>query len=405
MKKLKNIYKYKIINENNTILKGKLLSHSIEEAFIFLKNKNYLVICIKKMIIYSYFNNLFSNKCLNKKDLLITTDKFYYIFSSPMTISQGLVLMTKDIKNKKLKNVFSNINECISKGMTVSNSFDKQSCFPEFYIQMLKVGDATGRFAIIFNQLSNYYEKTLSTESELKTSMIYPMLVFVMMTLVIAFALIKIIPMYSNMYKSMGAKLPLPTVILVSISNLIINNTIICILILIFLVVIILLFTKTKTYKKLKDLFFTKVFFIRKVYLKLINYRISSVLAILNDSGINIIESITILRNIVENDLIKKDLDIVIINIKNGRKLSDSFISSPYFDLMFVSLLRVGEESGYITESLNKCSEYLNSELVAINKRINKLIEPSITIILGIIIFLLILAIMSPIFVTNISFF
>lgn len=405
MKKTQNIYKYKVIREDNAILKAKLSSNSIEEAFVFLKNKNYMVVYIKKMIMYSYINKFFSNKYLSKKNLAITADKFYYIFSSPMTISQGLILMTKDIKNKKLKKVFFNINECISKGMTVSNSFDKQSCFPKFYIQMLKVGDTTGRFSIIFNQLSNYYEKTLSTESEIKTSMIYPMLVFFMMALVIAFALIKIIPMYSGLYETMGAKLPLPTVILVSISNLIINNTIICIFIFIFFVVIILLFTKTKTYKRLKDLFLTKIFFIKNVYLKLINYRISSVLAILNDSGINIIESITILRDIVENDLIKKDLDIVIINIKNGRKLSDSFSNSPYFDLMFVSLLRVGEESGYITESLNKCSEYLNSDLVAINKRINKLIEPSITIILGIIIFLLILAIMSPIFVTNTSFF
>ena len=387
-------YSYIVIDDKGKRLQGRIEKDNLQDAKKYLKNQNYDLIEITKKIQLDFFNG---NRKLSDKELAVIAKQLYFTYKSGLSIIEGLDLIINGF-NKKIfiKSKFIKIRDDILRGMSIADSFDAQKIFPSFFINFIRVGQESGEMDSTFSYLHYYYEKSKKYNEEIKNMFVYPTIVLI--ALLVSFVLISVffLPNYLNIFRNSGLETPTALRFLHKTNLFFSENFIFVWLALLMFVLAVRKFFKSKRGIKIIDRFLVKNFLSRKVYLKLLNYRFSNALKLLYDSGVPIVKSIEILKGVVNNTYLDNDLDEITLRINQGNNLSESLERYKYFDAYLLSFVKSGEVSGSLSQSLETASDFLKDELDITMEKLNKLIEPTVNIILGILIFLLMMAVVLP---------
>ncbi|WP_300528443.1 type II secretion system F family protein [Peptacetobacter sp.] len=348
----------------------------------------------------STFSKLKKEKKIKSKDLRVMCSQMSILLDSGAGIDKILEVISEQQKKKFRDNLLLTVRN-IKKGYSIENSFRSSDLFSEFFYNMIKCGENSGRLSNVLKDMSNYYERDYRVKSKLKSIMIYPAILLIMMIVALIFIMYAVIPNFALVFENNNIKLPLFSYLV--ITTMMFFKEYINILIPIIIIIISLLYIAIKSNENNIEKFDR----IKSTFPILKNYYLMSVTAafsrnmyLMLKSGIPLVEAIKISSDITGNVYIQKKLEISIRYINKGNSISKSIDLSGIFPEIFISMLKNGEESGNIEKSFQYINNFFENELDIMTDRIVRLIEPAMTIIMGLVIGALIIAIVMPMFDT-----
>ena len=348
----------------------------------------------------STFSKLKKEKKIKSKDLRVMCSQMSILLDSGAGIDKILEVISEQQKKKFRDNLLLTVRN-IKKGYSIENSFRSSDLFSEFFYNMIKCGENSGRLSNVLKDMSDYYERDYRVKSKLKSIMIYPAILLIMMIVALIFIMYAVIPNFALVFESNNIKPPLFSYLV--ITTMMFFKEYINILIPIIIIIISLLYIAIKSNENNIEKFDR----IKSTFPILKNYYLMSVTAafsrnmyLMLKSGIPLVEAIKISSDITGNVYIQKKLEISIRYINKGNSISKSIDLSGIFPEIFISMLKNGEESGNIEKSFQYINNFFENELDIMTDRIVRLIEPAMTIIMGLVIGALIIAIVMPMFDT-----
>jgi len=365
----------------------------------YLKSRNLVVIEIKKLTILSMdIEDIFFTPKVSKKELAVFCRQLSFILESGTPLTTAFNILESQAKNKTFKRVMSSIYEDLLIGESLAASLRKSNCFPVFLLSMTDVAERGNRLPEVYSYVSSYYEKESKFYEGFKSAMIYPLIVSVTMMTVVVASLLYVVPNYAMVFESSGVELPFATAVLIAFSRFTVNNLVqIVVFLLVFILGAVFIF-RTEKGKIYIDKLKLNVFIYRKLYVKNLNLKFSHTLDLLLNAGLDLPLSITIIKNVLNNKFLDAKLDVVVSKIKQGEELSNLLKGVGYFEPVLCSMVKIGENTNTLPETMKKCSSYFMNEMDIYISNLNKLIEPLITIVMGVILAFIILAIMLPTF-------
>ena len=343
-------------------------------------------------------NSKISNQKIKSKELKVLCKQMSILLNSGCEIIKILNIIHEQ-SSKKLKNAIEKVSINIRNGNNITESFEKTNLFSNFFINMLRAGELSGNLDEIMNDLAKYYDNEEKLKSKIINILIYPILLIIMSLVSGLFILVFIIPNFEMIFQSNGINPPLITKILINASIFIREKYVyIVFLSLISILSIYYIIKYNPRAKYIKDKLKLKIPFINQMIILLITTRFCRALSILVKSGVHIVDAIDISSKVVDNAIVYEKLSISRDYIRRGNNISYSISKSGVFQNSFISMLRIGEESGNLDNTLRVTNDFYSEELNIKIEKTMKLAEPIVTVIVGLVIGFFIIAMVIPMF-------
>lgn len=383
---------------------GDIQSPDKQSAVSTIRKKGFIIISLQPK--ESQTNKLFG-WLLNRvsfTELVILTRQLATMVSSGLVLSEAIDILEEQASNKTLKKTLGELSQNVKGGLTLAQAFSKYPhIFPNLYVNLIKSGEASGKLDQVLLQMADGLEKDREFRAKVKGAMIYPVVVLTMMFVVIIIMMIFVIPKLTNLYSQSTMELPLPTKILIISSTLFINFWWVCLIIVVGGIILINKWNKTPEGN----------FFLGKLVLKLpvIGIIVTNVtltnfsrtFGLLTSAGIPLLESISIVSDLISNPVFKKALKESYVGVEKGLPFS-TLLTAAVFPKIVGQMIKVGEETGKVDEIFYKLADYFESESNHLLKNLTVAIEPIVLVLLGIGVGFLVISIILPIYKLTTSF-
>ena len=333
------------------------------------------------------------------KDLAIYTRQFSTMVDAGLPIAQCLSILSEQSDSKALRDVTARIAREVEGGATLAESFRKYpKVFDDLFTNMLQVGESGGVLDVVLQRLSGYIEKAAKLKSKVKGAMVYPVTIIGVACLVIIFMMIFVIPTFAKMFQGLGADLPLPTKIVMWLSDFIQRYIILMVLAGAGVVYGIKRYYGTDQGSKVIDAFLLKVPVVGMLIRKVAVARFTRTLGTLISSGVPILEGLLITARSAGNRVVERTVMQARTAVTSGRTLSEPLKGSTVFPPMVVHMISVGENTGALDQMLGKIADFYDDEVDAAVSALTSLLEPLMIVFLGVIVGGLVVAMYLPIF-------
>ena len=343
----------------------------------------------------------FGKKKVKPQDVVIFSKQFATMVKAGLPILNVLTMLRDQIEHPTMKEIIEDIRKSLEGGITLSKCFEKYPLiFDSIYINLIKAGEASGKLDVFLMKLVESLEKREKVKKKIKSALTYPVVMFTVAITVMVFMLIKVVPVFAEMYEGMGVALPTPTAVIMTASNFMRGSGGLTLGIVIIILFVIFKYTTTKIpairYKWHQRVLKMPVF--GDMILKSLIARISLIMGNLSSAGVNLLESIEIAKAVSNNDVVTLALENVKKGVFSGDTLTKLFLKEPVFPPTFSQLISVGEQTGNLDEMFTSVSNYYEEEFDTSVDNMSSLIEPIMIVFMGLMIGGLMIAMYSPIF-------
>ncbi|EOD00111.1 type II secretion system F family protein [Caldisalinibacter kiritimatiensis] len=392
-------YKYKAIKVSGDRTTGTFTANSKREVVSMLKEKNYYPVEIKEVVeaknieFFSFLNKV------KTKDIAIFCRQFYTMLDAGVTIINCLDILSKQTENKKLRQEIIKIYDEVQKGLTLSEALKKHNeVFPDLLINMVEAGEVSGNLDVIMDRMAIHYEKENKISNKVKSAMVYPIILSIISLVVVIFLLTVVMPNFISMFEGTGVELPLPTRILLDISDGIKKTWYIIALFLFILGYIFNKYKKSERGKRYFDNLKFKIPIVKNTTEKVVTSRFTRTLSTLLGSGVSLIQSLDIVANVVGNKVVADGILQAKEDVRKGISLAEPIKNIRVFPPMVVSMIMIGEESGSLEEILDKTADFYDDEVEAAMEKMTTALEPLMIVFMAIIIGAIVIAMVLPMF-------
>ena len=331
--------------------------------------------------------------------LAIFCRQFYFALAAGVPMMRSIAMIKDQIENKKLKKILENVYEEVQKGSELSEIFSKHKDIPFMFTAMVEVGEATGNLDQIMGEMADYYDKQHRQKKKIDAALTYPKFLLVFAIGIVLGLVTFVVPTFVEGILSSGQELPIPTQIIINISAFVTENFLLLIFIVIALFIVKKIFIDTNYAIQYQiDKFLIKDKHLGKITQQIFTARFSRTFGMLIKGGMNIIESLSISANAVDNKFIKKSIDECVTLISTGARIGDTLESKKIFPLMLTQMIKVGEDTGSLDNILNKSAEYYEIEADFAIQKLTSLIEPIMIVFLAFIVGFVVISIAMPMF-------
>ena len=344
--------------------------------------------------------SLFKKK-IKPEDVVIFSKQFATMVKAGLPILNVLSMLRDQLEHPELKIIVEDIRKNLEGGVTLSKCFEKYpKIFDNVYINLIKAGEASGKLDVFLMKLVDSLEKREKVKKKIKSALTYPVVMFVVAITVMVFMLIKVVPIFAEMYEGMGVALPTPTAVIMNASNFMRGTGGLMLAIISITGFVIFKYLTTKIpairYKWHGRVLKMPVF--GDMILKSLIARISLIMGNLSSAGVNLLESIEIAKQVSNNDVVTQALENVKKGVFSGDTLTKLFLKEPTFPPTFSQLISVGEQTGNLDEMFTSVANYFEEEFDTAVDNMSSLIEPIMIVFMGTMIGGLMIAMYSPIF-------
>lgn len=380
-----------------TLQKGELTANSKEEVIAYLRKQNIIptIVTQKPKPVFR-----FPGGRVKDKDLVIFTRQFATMIDAGLPLVQALEILSKQTENKTLAKVIGKVKVDVEGGSTYADALKKHPrIFSELYANMVTAGESGGILDTILNRLAQHIEKAVRLKRQIKGAMIYPSVIISVAVLVIWIIMVKVVPTFARMFAQLGGILPLPTRIVVSISNFLGGvGGLIVLAGIVGLVIFIIMSRRTNTGRKVIDTILLK-FPVVGILLKKVGVaKFTRTLGTLIGSGVPILEGLEITAKTSGNKVIEEEVYKVRQAVAEGKTIAEPLSKSKVFPPMVTQMIGVGEATGAIDTMLNKIADFYDEEVDAAVANLTALIEPILIVFLGVTIGFIVISMYLPIF-------
>ncbi len=342
---------------------------------------------------------LFRRHRAKDKHLAVYTRQFSTMIDAGLPIVQCLTVLSEQSESPVLRPITAEIARDVEGGSTLAEAFGKYPrTFDELFVNMLAVGEAAGVLDTVLQRLATYIEKAASLKRKVKSALVYPVTIISVAILVVIFMMIFVIPTFAKMFLGLGAELPLPTKIVVWMSNFTQRYVLLIVAGLIGSVFALRAYYRTPQGSMVIDRLTLKVPIVGRLVQKVAVARFARTLGTLLSSGVPILEALRITARSAGNRVVEKVVMEARENVTAGRALSEPLRAAPVFAPMVVHMISVGESTGALDQMLTKVADFYDDEVDTAVGTLMSLLEPVMIVILGVIIGGLVVALYLPIF-------
>ena len=346
--------------------------------------------------------NLSIDKLKNRiplTSLVFFTRQLSTMFNAGLTLEKAITFLSKEEKHKGFKKVITEIESDVKKGLLLSDALDRHpGVFNNLYVSLVRAGEVSGKLATTLEELAKYLEAMEDTQRKVKSAMYYPtfILIFLGMVMVVLFAFI--IPQFTSVYDQLNADLPVYTQMLLDTGDWLSNNLVTFFSFIFLTLIGIWLVFLTDRGRLVRDKMLLRLPIFGSIFNQSVLSKFGKTFGILVGSGISVIDTMNLVKKVVENRVYELAIEKAAKQIENGSSISDALKLTEIFPGVLIQLMNTGEETGEIDKLAIKVSDFYSKQVDAIVDRLTSIIEPALIILIGVIIGIVLVAVYMPIF-------
>jgi type IV pilus assembly protein PilC len=397
-------FSYQAINESGMNVKGSIVADSVEMAENILLSKGYIP---SRVMAASGAAPAAGGSFLAKikeslstvkiGDLILFTKQFRSMMQAGVPLLRLLQVLENQTQNKILKGAVGMIGQDIRSGATLYEAMKKHPVlFSPLYLSMIHAGEISGTVPDILGRLVDIIEHEAKIKSDIKSALQYPMIVVIALAIAFFVLLTFVIPKFAAIFAKQGLTLPWPTKVAMLMYQGLANYWYILIAGVVGLIVVLHTYFKTVPGRYALDTFYLKVPLFGPLFQKAAMSRFASIFAILQASGVPVMQAMEVLSGTIGNTAISREFDRISEKIKEGQGISGPLGSAKYFTPMVVDMVAIGEESGNIEDMLRQIAIHYDDEVAYAVKRLSDNIGPILIVGLAAVVGFFALAIYMP---------
>lgn len=395
-------YAYKSINESGANVSGELEAESREMATAILEARGYLPTQVNEK--GGGDDARFSLNRLKERftpvkapELIIFTKQFKTMLRAGVPMVKLLQILEKQAENLKIKRITRTMIDDISGGSSLYDAFRKHpGVFSPLYCGMVQAGEASGSLPTVLDRLTYIIDHEHKIRADIKAALQYPIIVVVFLAIAFFVLLTFVIPKFVNIFKTAGLTLPLPTKICLFLYQFLTDYWQLLIGAVFAVGIGLFLYLRTDQGRYVRDLTVLRMPILGELFVKAAMSRFASIFAILQSSGVAVLEAMRILAITVGNTAIAKEFQQIGEKLEEGRGIAAPLEKAAFFTPIVVNMVAIGEESGKLDEMLMEISEHYDMEVDYATKKLSDAIGPLLTVGLAAVVGFFALAIFLP---------
>jgi type IV pilus assembly protein PilC len=399
---LSQSFAYKVRDQQGKLVTGTLEAESVTIVAGKLRSMGYVPVSIESGNSKSMAREIkipyFSGR-IKLKEVAVFSRQFATMINSGLTLLRSLSILADQTSNKELARIIGEVRRDVERGSSLSIALAKHpKAFSRLYIAMVRSGETGGSLDTVLARLATTIEQQVNLRRKVKSAMTYPVVVGVIVVLILVAMLIFVVPMFKGMYADLDSKLPLPTLVLLGVSN-------------VFKKLWFLVFAgvgggvwaakrwvKTPGGRRRWDAWKLKAPVFGQLAHKTALARFSRSLSALVRAGVPILDALDIVAETAGNTVVAEAAADTQAAVKAGESLAKPLESHPVFPPMVVQMIAVGEETGALDEMLEKIADFYDAEVEATVEALTSLIEPLLIVVMGVTVGGMVIALYMPMF-------
>ncbi len=333
---------------------------------------------------------------LSYADLSTFCEQIALILGSGITAVEGFYILREETQDKSTIALFDAILDNLEVGETLSSTLEKVGVFPNYMVQMVRIGEVSGRLETVFRSLVTYYNREDSLRKSIKHSVTYPLGMVVMMLLVIGVLVVRVMPIFNSVFQQLGSEITGFSKVLLDIGMSISNNAIVYITILVMLAALIIIGVFTGKGREIIKNVREKFVLTRGLVYNIAVSRFSNGMSLMLSSGLDTDESLKIVEELVENETLKGKIQNIRAEVEAGTPFATSMADNKIFSGVYARMLAVGFKTGSMDGVMQSISERYDEDVTKRLENIVAVIEPTVVAVLCVIIGAILLSVMLP---------
>jgi type IV pilus assembly protein PilC len=381
-----------------SVQKGEIAANTKEDVLALLRKQNIQpinVVAKPKEIKLS-----FGAPKVKDKDIVIFTRQLATMIDAGLPLVQCLDILGTQTENKTLAKTVNQVRSDVESGATFADALKKHpKIFDNLYCNMVAAGEAGGILDTILGRLASFMEKFAKIKGQIKSAMIYPSVILFVAVSVVALLMVVVVPMLANIFLEAKMQLPLPTRIVMAISNFLKSwGGLVLLFVIIGFFVGLRQFRKTEKGQRTTDAIALKIPVAGSLIQRVAVAKFTRTLGTLLTSGVPILEGLLIVSRTAGNKVVEDAILATRQSVSEGKTLADPLGRAKIFPTMVVSMISVGEATGALDNMLNKIADFYDDEVDSAVAALTSMLEPMLMIFLGITVGFVIVAMYMPIF-------
>ena len=395
-------FKYSAKDKSGRTLTGNIQANSEADVIEALHKKELVIVSVEEeksggsQIVRK---EKIKNTRVKPDDLVIFSRQLATMIDAGIPLVQSLSILGEQIENKALQLIILKVRQDIESGKSFCDALSSHpGAFSELFINMVKAGEASGTLDEVLDRLASYSEKSLALARKIRSSLIYPAVVISMAILITAFLLLKVVPTFKGIFDTLGGELPLPTQILIGISEIFKQFFLFIVIGIIIGAFLLKKYVNTEKGKYNFDFFKLKVWVLGTLFQKVALAKFSRTLSTLVKSGVSIISSLDIVAKTSGNKVVEETILKARTSVREGEPIAKQLSKGTVFPPMVTRMISVGEQTGQLEKMLSKIADFYDDQVDAAVSGLTSMIEPLVIAFLGIVIGGIVVALFLPIF-------
>lgn len=321
------------------------------------------------------------------------------MINAGLTVTKALGVLCGQTTHKKLREGTNAMLRDVERGASLSVALARQGeLFPGLYMRLVRAGETGGILGVVMDRLADYYEKEHELRERIKGAVRYPVTVSIFATGVVIFLVVSVLPTFVQVFAGMNAILPLPTRILLEVSNIIRSHFLYVILLLVSSGYLVRRYFRTSQGREHYHHALIKLPVVGEMVRKISIARVCRTLGTLLNSGVPFLQALEVAEDVADNTIIKRGLAKARESIRDGEGIAWSMEQTGVFPAMVTAMIAVGEETGNLDTMLNKISDYYDGEVRNMAEGMTGLLEPLLIIFLAVVIGGIMISVIWPVF-------
>ena len=336
---------------------------------------------------------------IQKKKLLTIMNQMGIMIKAGVSLSMAMGVLIDGEKDKKVKQILNEMNDDLYTGIPISDSMTKFKAFPEIIVNIVQSGEANGRLDTAFERCAKILDKEIQLTAKLKGATGYPIFLLILTVFLMIVMNAFVLPNFVSIFKEFDAKLPAITIFVMSVSSFITTKWYLIVLG-VFLIIFTFVILRKKYYPfaLAVDRFLLLIPGVGTLLKQSYIARFCRIMSSLVEAGVDIVKALEISRDVIPNRFMKDKLTQIIGEVKVGSSINASMARFPVFDALLVSMIKVGEESGMLFETMEKMATLYEQQTDETTKRLTSAMEPAMTVIIAVVVGTVVISIVIPMF-------
>lgn len=338
-------------------------------------------------------------KKIKPKKLLMVLSQLGMMMRAGINLSLSMQIMIDSEKDVSMRKILREINENLYSGFTLSQAMRNFAGFPPIYISIIEAGEANGRLDDAFDQCALICKKDMALSGKIRSALMYPAFLMALVIVVVIILTVFVLPTFAGVYTDFGGELPGLTKFMMGFSDVLIHWWWLIIIVIVGIVF------GLKTLKK-SNADFAMAWSKMQLKIPLVGpiirqsslARFCRLMSTLTDAGIPIHKAMGLARDVVPNLFVKEKVQAVLDDVQIGVTIHDAMAKHPVFDPILVSMIRVGEESGMLGDSLHKMADLFEAQTDESTQKLTDMMTPIMTVVIGVVVATLVISMILPMF-------